>query len=430
MKLHKTILTFVTFTFILAFTHAAKAETKFDVKNTVFSDTNPEEGGFEGKPTENESINAPHSLKFIDTDPDRWEIGGEVTWNGSTEEDNSITGYRIYVGYRFQTSNEREIGEVPKSATNYYSYVIPENTEVHSDYGDEILVIEAIHSSGDDSESSTKLVAGPIDLYDETIPSVQLLTWIRDYTTSIKGQTHPDTLVTIRNNEEEIGRGISDSYGYFIINIPRQLAQTILTIEANNGTKTAIKNKKVEFSEGSPFGWVQAKDKWYYYERNGGRIKSTWFQENGKWYYFDNNGVMKTGWLRENGQWYYLSNNGAMKTGWLQENGQWYYLSNSGAMETSWFQENGKWYYFDNNGVMKIGWLRENGQWYYLSNNGAMKTGWLQENGQWYYLSNSGAMKTGWDQINGTWYYFYSNGKMATKTMVDGYYIDGDGKLI
>ena len=54
---------------------------------------------------------------------------------------------------------------------------------------------------------------------------------------------------------------------------------------------------------------------------------------------------------------------------------------------------------------------------------------WIKDkNGWWYSEGNSWA--TGWRYINGSWYYFNSQGYMAHDTVINGYYVNGNGQWI
>lgn len=52
---------------------------------------------------------------------------------------------------------------------------------------------------------------------------------------------------------------------------------------------------------------------------------------------------------------------------------------------------------------------------------------WRQNSTGWWYSEGS-SWATGWKQIDGNRYYFNSNGYMAKNTIVDNYYINGEGE--
>ena len=211
-------------------------------------------------------------------------------------------------------------------------------------------------------------------------------------------------------------------------------------------------------------GWQMIDGSWYYLDAKG-KKQTGWQQVDGKWYYFDENGVMasntwvdgyylsesgsslRSGWQQVDGNWYYLNEKGEKQTGWQQIDDKWYYLgddgvmakniwvegcylSDSGAMLTGWQQIDGGWYYLNNQGKVQTGWQQMNGSWYYLSSDGVMQTGWVDVDGSTYYLSESGAMLTGWQWFGDQCYYFYGDGRLARDTVVEGYYVDGNGVWI
>ncbi|CAM4079261.1 hypothetical protein BAMA111019_04305 [Bacillus manliponensis] len=154
-----------------------------------------------------------------------------------------------------------------------------------------------------------------------------------------------------------------------------------------------------------------------------------WEQSNGNWYYYVN-GVMQTGWMEFGGKWYYMNSSGVMQTGWVEFGGKWYYMNSSGVMQTGWLESGGKWYYMNNSGVMQTGWIEFWGKWYYMNSSGVTQTGWLEFGDKWYYMNSSGVMQTGWININNSYYYFYENGVMAVNTIIDGYQLDENGKIV
>lgn len=104
-----------------------------------------------------------------------------------------------------------------------------------------------------------------------------------------------------------------------------------------------------------------------------------------------------------------------------------------------WAEYNGNSYYFMDNGYLAIGWQSLHGHWYYFNptpdnTQGAMMTGWIFDYNGWYYTNELGIMVTGWHKIQGFWYYFNQNsdgvlGLMAKNKVVDGSYVDADGKM-
>lgn len=73
-------------------------------------------------------------------------------------------------------------------------------------------------------------------------------------------------------------------------------------------------------------------------------------------------------------------------------------------------------------------WRQSNNGWLY-SQGGSYATNWSKIDGQWYYFDSNGLMKTGWLKDNGNWYYLNEDGTMAHDTVIDGYYLNGNGTI-
>lgn len=77
---------------------------------------------------------------------------------------------------------------------------------------------------------------------------------------------------------------------------------------------------------------------------------------------------------------------------------------------------------------------------FHLNNDGEMTsgTGWVPSDGNLYYIKDDGSVAINWQIINDNWYYFYPNsddnshieGSMAENTIINGDYINNDGKWI
>lgn len=95
------------------------------------------------------------------------------------------------------------------------------------------------------------------------------------------------------------------------------------------------------------------------------------------------------------------------------------------------------WVYLQGEELCK-GWIKDvsDGNWYYLNYKGIMETGWFKDkDNKWYYLNpisdgSKGSMKIGWNKIDNEWYYLQNDGVLAENTIIDGYIIGDDGKLI
>ncbi|MFJ7726009.1 C39 family peptidase [Neobacillus sp. NPDC097160] len=255
---------------------------------------------------------------------------------------------------------------------------------------------------------------------------IQLLEKVTDQTTVINGITFPNATVKVEDKTGTLLNSTqADTAGRFGALIPKQPANTILKITADDGSGNTYS------LEVTVAGWVEESGHWYYYGQNGERLTG-WITDNGNRYYLDQTGAMQTGWFFNQGKWYFLKNSGAMQTGWLYDKNKWYYLDGSGVMATGWVLDAGKWYYLHDSGAMAAGWVKASNRWYYLNSSGVMQTGWLYDNGKWYYLTDSGVMAAGWVKVSDRWYYFNGSGAMQTGWLYNGgkwYYLNGSGAM-
>ena len=95
------------------------------------------------------------------------------------------------------------------------------------------------------------------------------------------------------------------------------------------------------------------------------------------------------------------------------------------------------WIYIQGEELSK-GWIEDAKakNWYFMNGKGIMEIGWLKDkDDKWYYLNtisdgSKGSMKIGWNKINNEWYYLQNDGVLAVNTIIDGYLVGSDGKLI
>ena len=57
-----------------------------------------------------------------------------------------------------------------------------------------------------------------------------------------------------------------------------------------------------------------------------------------------------------------------------------------------------------------------------------LKPGWYQKEEGWYYFDGELRMPIGWQEIDGVYYCFNEQGLMYADTVIDGWYLDADGK--
>ncbi len=240
-------------------------------------------------------------------------------------------------------------------------------------------------------------------------------------------------------------------------------------------------------------GWIKIDDYWYYANKSGQFIRGKhkigdhWYYfydnyvmasnkyvvVNGLRNYFDNSGHMAFGWKKIKDGWYYFDNDGVAYTNWHKIDGYWYYfceanlkkgyylgemekddvalydngtdtyvtyyLDESGKMLTNkWVEdEHGKKYMHGDGNCIKEDWIQLKGYWYYLKADGYMATGWQETKFNLIsYYDSQGHELHGWQKIDGYWYYFYEDsnghiiGSLAKDTVIDGYYVDQDGRYI
>ena len=193
--------------------------------------------------------------------------------------------------------------------------------------------------------------------------------------------------------------------------------------------------------------WEKFNGYWRFKDVHGQYLNNTFREIDNLKYRFDQQGRMVTGWFKVNGSWYFFQNNGAMVTGWKKIGNSYYYFYEDGKMAANTTVEG---YYISGDGVyMPAGWKQTGDRWwfmngdgsypastekvidggtYYFDSQGYMYTGWLERNGSWRYFTSSGAMVKGWAKINNNWYYFNNNGDMLTNQLIEGWYLDKDGK--
>ena len=178
-------------------------------------------------------------------------------------------------------------------------------------------------------------------------------------------------------------------------------------------------------------GWVTTGGKKYYFDKKGKAYVSRWLTYKKKKFYFNSEGVMSTGSVVIGGQTYNFDSNGKLKTGWITINGIRYYADKNGKIcVNQWITYNKHKYYLGEDGIAVTGMQIIGSHIYYFDSTGMMKTGWIMIDGERYYFSSSGAAFVGWHLINNERYYFGEDGKMYHDTIVDGFILGPDGRVI
>ncbi len=216
------------------------------------------------------------------------------------------------------------------------------------------------------------------------------------------------------------------------------------TITAKSGGVKCSKTITVKAKS----GWFK-EDGYYYWYKNGSKVKDQWVDDGKGWCYVDSNGrMLKSKWIKDGDYWYYLKDNGYMaksqwvndgkgycyvdsngrmlKSRWIQDGNNWYYLKDNGYRATSQWVNDGKGYcYVDSSGKMLSGrWLKYDNKWYYLKDSGYRATSqWINDGTGWCYLNSKGIMlKSEWLKYKDEYYYFGSDGYMVRNTWAKSKY--------
>lgn len=203
------------------------------------------------------------------------------------------------------------------------------------------------------------------------------------------------------------------------------------------GEKTHTISEETDISSGEKSdpmlrvtGWLLEDGIWYYYDKNGDRVKGAWKKSGNQYFYLDpDDGHMVTNKLiHSDGYCFYVGENGARVIN------QWIELPNSGDIAV----DNGAktlWFYFKNDGRSTQAMdgsayisAMIDSKMYFFDSKGRRLWGVLpmeDGSGGFYYLGDSddGVRKEGWQWIPGeafpqvlgeredSWYYFSNNGR-------------------
>jgi len=159
--------------------------------------------------------------------------------------------------------------------------------------------------------------------------------------------------------------------------------------------------------------WVGA----YYVGKYGyktGKTRSTGFYTSGgKTYYLSSTYQKVKGWVNHKNKYYYFNNKGVMlKNSWINNC---YVNSNGVRIENQFYTIKKKKYLFLADGTKAVGSVTYNGKDYYFNSNGVMKTGFITINGNKFYFDpETGAkVKSSVLTIDGKVYYFDYNGYIS-----------------
>ncbi|MBP0724623.1 InlB B-repeat-containing protein [Bacillus sp. RG28] len=104
-----------------------------------------------------------------------------------------------------------------------------------------VLTVIATDAEGNQSEASL------ITVLDRTAPNAPSVNAIDDNDTKITGKAEANATIVVKNNGNTIATGKADSKGFFTINMNRQKAGTVLSVNATDaaGNRSASTNVKV-----------------------------------------------------------------------------------------------------------------------------------------------------------------------------------------
>ncbi len=127
--------------------------------------------------------------------------------------------------------------------------------------------------------------------------------------------------------------------------------ETQSTEAANTGTENTQPQTESEKTEQKKRGLVEIKGSYYYYQKDGKKLKNKWKKIDGYSYYFGKNGKAKTYSAKIDGKLYVFNKKGQLKTGKksriLTIGIRKYYVDKKGCAITGWHVVGGKLYYAD-----------------------------------------------------------------------------------
>ncbi len=202
------------------------------------------------------------------------------------------------------------------------------------------------------------------------------------------------------------------------------LAGTVRSYAAENVVASA---KKI--AGGS---WKSDENGKRYFLKNSGKcVTNAWRKIGGKIYHFDEDGYAETGWITYKSRKYYADADGKLLVNrWLKKGKKYYYfLANGTLARKRMIKTNKKYYYVNQSGVrVKNTWVTQNGKKYYFNWDGIrMQNSWVKSGSELYYLGSSGAMAAE-QWVDGGKHYVGSDGARLKNCVVDGYYLDAQGR--
>ena len=144
------------------------------------------------------------------------------------------------------------------------------------------------------------------------------------------------------------------------------------------------------------------------------------------------------GWKILDGWKYYISQRGKMYKGKHQIGKNYYFFDGSGKMVRGKVADAGDGsYYFQDNGIMFSKgpcFVKINERYWACDENNrvSLKKGWIDLGVNRYFMFGDARSyaKGGWIEIENKYYYFDDKGRLARNTVIDGYQLDANGKIL
>jgi hypothetical protein len=161
------------------------------------------------------------------TPPKNWEV------YDITDQETKVVGV---TEANATVSVRNDVGEIGSSAANNEgSFVV----EIPKQKAGTILSVVAIDRYGNQS-TATK-----INVIDVTPPEVPTVNEVNDHSTNVTGTAEAGSAITIEEEYDVIGSGVTDIEGKFSVNIPKQQAGGILTVKAEDRAGNISEGKVV-----------------------------------------------------------------------------------------------------------------------------------------------------------------------------------------
>ncbi|HHQ2481163.1 TPA: Ig-like domain-containing protein, partial [Bacillus cereus] len=156
--------------------------------------------------------------------------------NEVVDTDTKVTGTGKPGASVSVTVNGKEIGKGMVDEKGNYTVTVPKQEE-----GTSIHVVQKVN--GSTSPVTT------VQVKDMTAPTAPKVNSITDNDTKVKGTGEPNTKVSIKVNEKEIGKGMVDEKGNYTVDIPKQANGTEVSVTLTDKAGNTSSETKVQVQE-------------------------------------------------------------------------------------------------------------------------------------------------------------------------------------